>query len=233
MLAYMDTMLYIVLPTIFAAAIVFFAYARKLSSSHTLKRKKEMRFFAMKIRFDFSGDDELGVAKRIQSDKVFFYGKDGTAENIISGKKNGISVTVFDYSYTEMQKKSTTVCMLTIPSTVSTFEVFPLDDAEIASGKTAELGEKLLGEKYRLECKDREFVEQTFNDNLVDFLSRRRRTTVLANGNTMVFHREKLLGLRKCYSLLDFAFGFYSKMALGAENEKGETFDIKADMYTD
>ena len=238
---YMNNLIVILVPTILVAAVVFFAYARKLSASHSAHRKAEMRALATRINFDFSPADDTGIARRVESEKVLFYGHTGTAENLISGKKNGISVNIFDYFYSDLQKRKVTVCMLTVPADVSTFKIFPLDNSEIASGTSAKLGDKLLGEKHWFECEDREFVEKAFNDDLIDFLSRRRRTTILAHANTIVLHRDKILGAGKCYGLLDFAFGVYSKMGFGGRpskkngtgGNKDDTLDIEADLYAD
>ena len=236
-----DTLILILLPSIIVAGTVFFLYARKLASSHALNRKEEMRILAMKIIFNYTAEDKDGIAERLAHEKALFSGKKGTAENIISGAKNGISVALFDYTFHDLQKESITVCMLTLPSQVSTFSLVPLSDAEINDGKAAQLGDKLLGDKYRIECPDKAFAQKAFNESLIEFLSRRRRTAVLGHGNIIVFHRDKILGVRTCYSLLDFAFGLYMKMDLEdtstseihSASEKSDSLNIKADLYVD
>jgi hypothetical protein len=236
-----DTLLVTLLPTVLVAATVFFLYARKLTSTNRANRREEMHLLAMKINFNFSASDEIGIGERIESEKTFFYGSDGTVENVIYGSKNGIDVALFDYIFSNLQKQNLSVCILTLPTKIGTFKMLPLDDLDIEEGKAIELGEKLLGDKYRLECEDKAFAQEAFNEDLVEFLSRRRRTTVLGNGNSIVFHRDKLLTVRTCFSLLDFAFGLYTKMQLGGvpapeipkSPGNGETLDLKADLYAE
>ena len=233
-LLYMDTLILVLLPTVVVAAIIFFMYARKLSASHSAHRKSEMLALAMRIKFDYSPTDNSGIAKRLESEKTFFHGHNGKVENLITGKKNEIRIALFDYCYSDLQQRNTTVCMLTLPSKVSTFEIYPLDDSEISSGSSAELGEKLLGEKHRFECEDKDFVEKAFNDDLIDFLSRRRRTVILGHDKTIIFYRNMLLSMRKCFGLLDFSFGFYSKLGLKSDlsnnNDKEKKKDNKVDI---
>ncbi len=200
----------VLLPAVILAGVIFFLYSRKLVSSHTVYRKEEMRVLALRINFQFNAKDVLGVRERIEAEKRFFYNNNGSVENLIYGQKNGIDVVLFDYCYSDLQKQSLTVCMLTVPSTVKAFTLEPLDDNEMESGKAAE-DESIFGGKYRVDCQDRAFAERAFNDDLADFLARRRRTTVLAQGNTMIFHRDKLLSTRSSFSILDFAFGFHAK----------------------
>lgn len=236
-----DTLIVTLLPTILVAATVFFLYARKLASAQSANRREEMHLLAMKINFDFSPNDDKGIAERLSSEKNFFYGSKGKADNIIFGMKSGIDVALFDYSFSDPQNQSLTICMLTLPSKIGTFKMLPLADTDIDAGKAAELGERLLGDKYNLECEDKEFARNAFNEDLIEFLSRRRRTTVLGHANTMIFHRDKLLGVRTCFSLLDFAFGLYTKISIeGAQapempkmDESRESLDIKADLYAD
>ena len=236
-----DTLIIILLPAVIVAAVIFFLYARKLASANIANRREEMHLLAMKINFSFSQDDEGGIAEFLDSEKSFFYGGEGNIENVIFGKKNGIDVALFDYIFSGLQKESMTVCLLTLPAKISTFKMIPLADADIESGKTVELGDKLLSDKYRLECEDKEFARTAFNEDLVEFLSRRRRTFVLGHGNSMLFHREKQLSTRTCFSLLDFAFGLYTKMGIEAAPIEEEMttadsekpLDIRADLYAD
>lgn len=236
-----DTLIVILLPSIIMAGTVFFLYARKLASINVSNRRDEIRLLSEKINFQYSETDGSGISRRLASMRKYLFSPDGVAENIISGVKNGIVVELFDYTFPTVQKESITVCALTLPFNISAFSMTPLSDAEINSGMAVQLGDKLLGDKYRLECDDMEFALKAFNENLVEFLSRRRRTTVLGNENTMIFHRDKLLSVRTCYSLLDFAFGLHTKMDLGGEvitqqlgdEDNGESLDIKAERYTD
>jgi len=238
---YMDTLIIVLLPTVVVAAIIFFIYARKLSASHSAHRKSEMLALATRIKFDYSPTDNAGITKRVESEKTFFHSHNGEVENLITGKKSEIEIALFDYCYSDLQQRNTTVCMLTLPSKVSTFEIYPLDDSEISSGSSAEHGSKLLGEKHRFECEDRDFVEKAFNDDLIDFLSRRRRTVILGHEKTIIFHRHMLLSMRKCFGLLDFSFGFYSKLGLESdlsnnedkEEKKGNKLDVEAEHFAE
>lgn len=237
----LDTLLVILLPSVLVAGTIFFLYARKLASINVSNRREEMRLLAEKINFEYSEGDNIGITERLAREKNFFFSPEGRIENLIYGRKNDISVALFDYTFPTLQKERVTVCSLTLPVNVSTFSMTPLSDDEINSGITAQLGEKLLGEKYRLDCVDKKFAATAFNENLVEFLSRRRRTAVLGNANIMVFHRDKILSVRTCYSLLDFAFGLFTKMDIGgsvfsqepADDENGESLTFKAERYTD
>jgi hypothetical protein len=234
---YGDTIVIVMLPAVLAAGVVFFLYARKLAASQAARRGEEMHILAMRIGFDYTSADEHGISEIIETNQAFFYGEEGEVENVISGNKAGIAVNMFDYCLSDVQKERMTICMLTLPTKVSTFSMRPLDNAEIAAGKPMELGEELFGDKYQLKCGNREFAARAFNDDLVDFLSRRRRTTALGNGNHILFHRGRFLGVRKCYSLLDFAFGFCAKMDLDSstrpENKDSDPVEMRADLYTD
>ena len=241
-LVYIDTIIYILLPAVLAAFVVFFLYARKLAASHSARRGEEMRMLAMRINFDYSAADEINLKRVLETNDTFFPGSDGAVECVVRGEKNGLEVALFDYTQSPTQKESITICLLRIPYSVPPFEMQPLEDSHIASGKTVELGDKLLTHKYRIECDDKTFVDKRFGSDMEDFLSRRRRTTVLASGTHLVFHRGKALSVKRCYSLLDFAFGFYMKMDLEGmtepeparqDQDEESKFEIKSDLYND
>ncbi|NLI79672.1 MAG: hypothetical protein GX442_24915 [Candidatus Riflebacteria bacterium] len=201
-------MLEALLPVFVLVGIVALVFALlHLAQASSKKRIEDWKQAAGSLGLSWKGTDEK-LAERFPGFYLFKWGDRRRADNCLTGTRDGVQITVADYSYTAGtgKQRSTTgqsICLLTAPDLdLPPFllrKEFKLLDAigKAIGGKDINFpDDKEFSDAFVLQAEDEAAVRRLFTRPVRRAFLTFKGTNVLyeARGPTMLFHRHDHVG---------------------------------------